>query len=83
MYKKKSRSVCLKASLLKCQIQNNLLADIKRYGKKIAELLEAIIMIYRFCYESFSGVLSLEEYQKIKTVKYKNKSLYAQLGTAW
>lgn len=39
--------------------------------KKIAELLEAIIMIYRFCYESFSGVLSLEEYQKIKTVKYK------------
>lgn len=53
------------------------------YGKKIAELLEAIIMIYRFCYESFSGVLSLEEYQKIKTVKYKNKSLYAQLGTAW
>lgn len=59
------------------------MADIKRYGKKIAELLEAIIMIYRFCYESFSSVLSLEEYQKIKTVKYKNKSLYAQLGTAW
>ena len=39
--------------------------------KKIAELLEAIIMIYRFCYESFSSVLSLEEYQKIKTIKYK------------